>query len=118
MVTTERDSFVSMLSITVKDMDSLKVEVPDNYFTHSILNFSIFTMADPLQCLWEMRRTLRGDGGGVAAVLTWRRFGTSEDGVLQSLVGEAGFKDVKVLKKSVVVTEQDLDGLTQFFLGD
>ncbi|KAK3356479.1 hypothetical protein B0T25DRAFT_536840 [Lasiosphaeria hispida] len=74
IVMDRRESFISLPSITVKETD----EIPSNHFTHSILNFSIFPIADPLRRLQEIKRTVRGAGGGVVAVLTWRRFGASE----------------------------------------
>jgi ubiquinone/menaquinone biosynthesis C-methylase UbiE len=140
MVAAAREAFPT---IQVQQMDSLSLGLPDNHFSHSILNFSIFTMADPVQCLQEMRRTLQE--GGVAALLTWRRFGAGEvaraaqklvrpdlppmaipheefmtEGVLAELTVEAGFEegDVTVSSKKVVVEGKDLDGLREFFLGD
>ena len=143
MVAGARDSFGSIPTITAVEMDSLKLDFLDSHFTHSILNFSIFTMAEPLKCLQETYRTLRD--GGVAALLTWRRFGAGEvihaaqrlvrpdlmpmaipnkefmcEGVLAEMVVKAGFSEekVKVLEKKVVVKGQDLEGLKGFFLSD
>jgi ubiquinone/menaquinone biosynthesis C-methylase UbiE len=140
MAAAAREAFPS---IPVREMDSLKLDLPDGHFSHSILNFSIFTMTDPLKCLQETHRTLKD--GGLAAVLTWRRFGAGEviraaqrmvrpdlppmaipreefiaEGVLAEMVFRAGFKDenVAVSSRKVVVKGDDLDGLRGFFLGD
>lgn len=46
--------------------------IPDNHFTHSISNFSLFTITDAVQSLRETRRTLQPSG--IAVVLVWKRF--------------------------------------------
>lgn len=57
--------------------DSAKLDLfPDSKFTHSINNFSLFTMHDPVQCLAETYRTLRP--GGIAVVLLWRRYAVQD----------------------------------------
>lgn len=144
MLTAAREHLSPLIpsTITVQEMDSLKLEVPDSHLSHSILNFSIFNMADPLRCLQETRRTLKE--GGVAALLTWRRFGASEviraaqkmvrpdlppifvpreeftrEGVLADLAVDAGFGKEKmtVLSKALAVTGDNLDNFREFFPG-
>ncbi|KAK3381687.1 hypothetical protein B0H63DRAFT_476378 [Podospora didyma] len=148
MVSAARDSFASLHrpNVTVQELDSLSLStVPDSSITHSILNFSIFTMADPLKCLQETRRTLASDGG-IAALLTWRRWGAGEivhaaqrivrpdlpvmkipgrefmdEGVLEKLTVEAGFERTKitVLEKTLLVKEdgEEMAGLKEFLVG-
>ncbi|KAK3366287.1 S-adenosyl-L-methionine-dependent methyltransferase [Lasiosphaeria ovina] len=147
MVSAARESFAHVPSVTAAEMDSLALSgVADGSVTHSILNFSIFAISDPLQCVREVRRTLAGGGGGVAALLTWRRFGAGEvvraaqalvrpdlppmayphpefwqPGVLAALAVEAGFDEanVTVLEKSVAVGPgPQLDGLRGFWASD
>lgn len=45
---------------------------PDAHFTHSISNFSLFTITDAVKSLSETYRTLAP--GGTASVLLWKRF--------------------------------------------
>ncbi|GAB1315507.1 S-adenosyl-L-methionine-dependent methyltransferase [Madurella fahalii] len=144
MVSAARDAFASLSpAVTAQEMDSHALAFPDAHFTHSLLNFSVFAMADPPRCLREMHRTLRP--GGVAAVLTWRRFAAGAlvraaqamvrpdlppmhipheemmaEGVLSKLVVEAGFAEegVQVLEKRVVVKGEDLEGLRGFLVGE
>lgn len=59
--------------VTAKVLDSADLsEFQDEYFTHSINNFSLFTISDPVRALSETRRTLKT--GGTAAVLLWKLF--------------------------------------------
>ncbi|KAB5585548.1 S-adenosyl-L-methionine-dependent methyltransferase [Coniochaeta sp. 2T2.1] len=147
MVSAAREAFTDLVSssstITVSEMDSQNLTFPDAYFTHSIYNFSVFAMPDPLSSLREIHRTLQQ--GGVAAVLTWRRFGAGElmraaqrlvrpdlppifipheefmrEGYLSRMMVEAGFEEGKVttLSKRLAVTGEDLEGLRQFVSGD
>lgn len=44
----------------------------DNFFTHSINNFSLFTISNPIQALKETRRTL--EPTGIAIVIVWKQF--------------------------------------------
>ncbi|KAK5459551.1 hypothetical protein LTS15_003680 [Exophiala xenobiotica] len=60
------------LSVSVTDSSDLRHLADDDYFTHSICNFSIFNLTDPVQCLREMRRTLQA--GGIVVVTCWKRF--------------------------------------------
>ena len=140
MVAAAREAFPT---IDVREMDSEGLEVPDGAFSHSILSFSIFNMGDPLKCIQEMRRTVKE--GGVAAILTWRRFGAGEviaaaqrmvrpalpamaiphkefmdEGVLEELVVKSGFDKAKVAVKSEkhVVMGENLAGVREFCLGD
>ncbi|KAK3314441.1 S-adenosyl-L-methionine-dependent methyltransferase [Apodospora peruviana] len=142
MLTAAREHLSSFPTITIQEMDSLDLKLPDSHLSHTILNFSIFNMADPLKCLQETHRTLKE--GGIAALLTWRRFGAAEviraaqemvrpdlppifvpreeftrEGVLADLAVDAGFNKEKmtVLSKRVVVTGDDLDNLSEFFPG-
>lgn len=140
MVAAARESFPTL---AVREMDACRLDVPDGHFSHSVSNFSIFALADPLASLRETRRTLRE--GGLAAVLSWRSFGVGNvvwaaqklvrpdstpmvipreelmmEGVLEELVVEAGFEraEVTVTSKRLVVEGPDLDGLHAFFLSD
>ncbi|KAK5272244.1 hypothetical protein LTR99_010652 [Exophiala xenobiotica] len=66
------------LSVTasVADSSNLKDLADDDYFTHSICNFSIFNLTDPIQCLRGMHRTLQV--GGTVVVTCWKRFAVEE----------------------------------------
>jgi SAM-dependent methyltransferase len=66
------------LSVTasVTDSSNLKDLADDDTFTHSICNFSIFNLTDPVQCLREMHRTLQV--GGTVVVTCWKRFAVEE----------------------------------------
>ncbi|KAJ4022497.1 hypothetical protein NW752_000298 [Fusarium irregulare] len=144
MVQGAKDSFTSWSQIESKVLDSLNLEgIPDEYFTHSILNFSVFTLAEPVQGLKEIHRTLKPDG--LAAISCWKRFGAGQlihaaqavvrpdlpplkmphpeffrEGVLEKTTAEAGFDSskFKLLEKTVVVSGSELDaGLKLFMLG-
>lgn len=56
----------------VLNSEDLTSEIPDGYFTHSISNFSLFTIQNAVQSLRETYRTLMP--GGIAVVLLWKRF--------------------------------------------
>ncbi|KAM0347755.1 hypothetical protein ACHAPU_004770 [Fusarium lateritium] len=145
MVQGAKDSFSSWPQIEAKILDSLNLEgIPDRHFTHSILNFSIFALADPVKGITEIHRTLQP--GGLAVMSCWKRFGVGQlihaaqahvrpdlpplkmphpefldDGVLEKTVAEAGFHSskFKLLEKSIVVSGPELDdGLKKFMLGD
>lgn len=144
MVTAAKDSFQGWPEIETQVVDSLSLEgIPDNNFTHSILNFSIFTFMDPLKGLQEIHRTLQP--GGLAALITWRHFGAGHiihaaqaivrpdlpamriphpefmnEGVLADLAIQAGFEksDFKESERNIVVNGVDLEGLKGFMLGD
>jgi hypothetical protein len=130
-----------------KVLDSQNLEgVPDNYFTHSIDNFSIFTFTKADDAVKETYRTLQD--GGLAVITTWRRFAPMyivhaaqrkirpdvpesalmptpspqfyEEGVLAKLVSECGFdKDnITVADKVLLVNEEEnLAGLTALMSG-
>ena len=127
----------------VADSQDLRALIPDETFTHSILNFSISVMASPRKCLGEIHRTLKL--GGAAVVTTWKRFGVgeivkaaqrvirpdlagmvipgdkfSEDGRLERSLVEVGFNrdKIKVVEKRVVVGGEGLVGLREFILGE
>ena len=61
----------SKVSSAVMDSADLSA-FEDEYFTHSINNFSLFTITRAVKSLQETYRTLKPDG--VAAVLLWKRF--------------------------------------------
>lgn len=108
----------------------------DGYFTHSINNFSLFTITQAVQSLRETHRTLKS--GGTAAVLLWKRFAIEsmlasaqdfvkgegyakkhavplngpqyfQEGVVKSQLIEAGFSDDKVKTFVIehVLTEEE-----------
>lgn len=75
MVSAARESLVAspLPHVECKELDSQDLSsIPDNYFTHSIDNFSIFTFTRPADAVRESYRTLRP--GGLAVVTCWRRF--------------------------------------------
>lgn len=133
--------------VDCKELDSQDLtSVPDNHFTHSIDNFSIFTFVRPCDAIRETYRTLRPDG--LAIVTCWRRFPPMfivhaaqrkirpdlpdsalmptpspefyEEGVLQKVVEESGFAkaNITVVDKVLVVTgEENIAGLTMLMSG-
>lgn len=138
MIAAARDAFRDHSSrITAAEMDSQDLSnVPDNKFTHSILNFSVFLFPDALAALREIHRTLQPSG--VAALLTWKRFGFSSvihaaqrlvrpdlpllplpgaqfmnDGVLHRHVIESGFDEsnIQVAQKETVRVGEDVEGM-------
>ncbi|KAI0458556.1 S-adenosyl-L-methionine-dependent methyltransferase [Xylaria acuta] len=146
MVSAARESLVAspLPHVDYKELDSQDLSsVPDDYFTHSIDNFSIFTFARPADAVRETYRTLRP--GGLAVVTCWRRFAPVfivhaaqkkirpdlplmptpspefyEEGVLQKVVEEGGFaKDgITMVEKVLVVTDdEDIAGLTMLMSG-
>ncbi|KAH6679947.1 S-adenosyl-L-methionine-dependent methyltransferase [Plectosphaerella plurivora] len=145
MVDAAKATFESWPQVETKVLDSLDLaDIPDEHFTHSILNFSIFTFSDPLKGLQEIHRTLKTDG--LAVLPTWKRFGAGktihgaqalvrpdlprmwiprpeffEEGVLEKLAIEAGFEadKIQVLQKTVIVKGEELhEGLKVFMQGD
>ncbi|GAW21258.1 hypothetical protein ANO14919_107760 [Xylariales sp. No.14919] len=147
MVSAARESLTSspLPHVECKELDSQALtSVPDNYFTHSINNFSIFTFTNPGNAIQETYRTLRPNG--LAIITCWRRFAPMyivhaaqqkirpdlplmptpspefyEQGVLQKVVEEHGFaKDkVTVVEKTLLVTEEEnIAGLTTLMSGD
>ncbi|KAF4963763.1 hypothetical protein FSARC_8246 [Fusarium sarcochroum] len=145
MIQGAKDTFASWPQIETKVLDSLNLEgVPDEHFTHSILNFSVFTFSDPVKGLKEIHRTLKP--GGLAALTCWKRFGAGntihaaqalvrpdlppmklphpeffQEGVLEKTAVDAGFDSskFKIVQKNVVVSGSELDeGLKKFMLGD
>ncbi|KAI2608719.1 S-adenosyl-L-methionine-dependent methyltransferase [Hypoxylon fragiforme] len=147
MVSAARDSLVGspLPHVDCRELDSqdLSPSVADNYFTHSINNFSIFTFSRPLDAVRETYRTLRP--GGLAVVTCWRRFAPMyivhaaqkkirpdlslmptpgprfyEEGVLQKEVEEGGFakENITVFDKVLVVSdEENIAGLTMLMAG-
>ena len=123
-------------------MKSETLDFPDDHFTHSITNFSIFNFVDPVICVKEIYRTLKPSGQAV--ITTWKTFAIGDlihetqrrirpdlppmrvsgaefhkvDAVIDVMV-KAGFEKegIKVLSPTVVVTGADLEGLTEFGTG-
>jgi ubiquinone/menaquinone biosynthesis C-methylase UbiE len=146
MVSAARESLVAspLPHVDCKELDSQDLSsVPDNYFTHSINNFSIFTFVRPADAVRETYRTLRP--GGLAVVTCWRRFAPMfivhaaqkkirpdlplmptpspefyEEGVLQKVVEESGFAkdDITMIDKVLlVVDDENIAGLTMLISG-
>ncbi|RMJ19258.1 hypothetical protein CDV36_001103 [Fusarium kuroshium] len=145
MVQAAKDSFTTWPTIETRVLDSQNLEgIPDDHFTHSILNFSAFTFADPLKGLKEIHRTLKSPG--LAALLVWKRFGAGEvihaaqalvrpdlppmkipnpqfmeEGYLEKITAEAGFDSSKMQMSTwkIIVKGPELDdGLKKFILSD
>ncbi|KFY13340.1 hypothetical protein V491_06426 [Pseudogymnoascus sp. VKM F-3775] len=146
MVSAARESLIAspLPYVDCKELDSQDLSlVPDNYFTHSINNFSIFTFVRPADAICETYRTLRL--GGLAVVTCWRRFAPMviihaaqkrirpdlplmpipspefcREGVLQKVVEESGFAkdDITMVDKVLVVTDdENIAGLTMLMSG-
>ncbi|KAI1186106.1 hypothetical protein F5B17DRAFT_405242 [Nemania serpens] len=147
MVSGARDSLTNspLPHVECKELDSQALkDVPNDHFTHSIDNFSIFTFTKPGDAVAETYRTLRPDG--LAIFTCWRRFAPMfivhaaqkkirpdlplmptpspefyEEGVLQKCVESNGFsKDkMKMVEKTLLVTEEEnIAGLTMLMSGD
>lgn len=132
-------SHVNFQELDSEDLSS----IPDDHFTHSIDNFSIFAFANPTNAVSESYRTLRP--GGLAVITCWRRFAPMfivhaaqkkvrpdlppmptphpelyEEGVLQKVVEESGFKkeNITVVDKIFVVKDdENIAGLTMLMTG-
>ncbi|KAI1385883.1 S-adenosyl-L-methionine-dependent methyltransferase [Hypoxylon trugodes] len=146
MLNAARESLASspLPHVDCKELDSQDLSsIPDNHFTHSINNFSIFTFIRPVDVIRETYRTLRP--GGLAIVTCWRRFAPMyivhaaqkkirpdlplmptpspqfyEDGELQKVVEEGGFAKDKITRvdKTLVVTDdENVTGLTALMSG-
>ncbi|OTA64298.1 S-adenosyl-L-methionine-dependent methyltransferase [Hypoxylon sp. EC38] len=146
MVNAARESLVAspLPHVECKELDSQDLSsVPNDYFTHSIDNFSIFTFLRPADAIRETYRTLRP--GGLAIITCWRRFAPMyivhaaqkkirpdlplmptpspqfyEEGVLQKVVEEGGFAKNKITRVDKVLTVTDDDniaGLTMLMSG-
>ncbi|KAI1741711.1 S-adenosyl-L-methionine-dependent methyltransferase [Xylaria scruposa] len=146
MVSAARESLTAspLPHVECKELDSQNLSsVSDNYFTHSINNFSIFTFIRPVDAIRETYRTLRP--GGLAIVTCWRRFAPMlivhaaqkkirsdlplmpspgpqfyEEGVLQKVVEEGGFAKGKIAmadKVLVVTDNENIAGLTALMSG-
>lgn len=146
MVEAARESLVAspLPLVDTKEIDSHDLSsVPDNHFSHSINNFSIFAFARPGDVVRETYRTLRP--GGLAVVTCWRRFAPMfivhaaqkkirpdlplmptpspefyEEGVLRKLVEENGFakSHITVVDKILVVADDEkIAGLTMLMSG-
>ncbi|KAI0156142.1 hypothetical protein BJ166DRAFT_594339 [Pestalotiopsis sp. NC0098] len=146
MVKAARASLTSSLLpyVVCQQLDSQDLEsVPNDYFTHSINNCSIFAMSRPSDAIWEMYRTLRP--GGLAVITCWRRFAPrlvihaaqtkirpdlplmptprpeySEEGVLQKVIIDNGFskENVQSFQRELIVSDvQNIAGLTGLMSG-
>lgn len=146
MISAANESLVAspLPHVECKEIDSQNLTgVADDYFTHSINNFSIFTFARPVDAVRESYRTLRP--GGLAIVTCWRRFAPMfivhaaqkkirpdlplmptpnpefyEEGVLQKTVEESGFSkcNIQMVDKVLVVDgEENVAGLTDLMSG-
>ncbi|KAI1074599.1 S-adenosyl-L-methionine-dependent methyltransferase [Whalleya microplaca] len=146
MVSAARESLVAspLPHVDCREIDSQDLSsVPDNYFTHSIDNFSIFTFVRPVDAVRETCRTLRQ--GGLAIFTCWRRFAPMyivhaaqkkirpdlplmptpnpqfyEEGVLRKVVEEGGFardSTTMVDKVLVVSDDENIAGLTMLMSG-
>ncbi|PSR83632.1 S-adenosyl-L-methionine-dependent methyltransferase [Coniella lustricola] len=146
MVSAARESLTAspLPHVECKELDSQNLsEVPDNHFTHSINNFSIFTFVRAGDAIRETYRTLQP--GGLAVITCWRRFAPMfivhgaqnkirpdlplmptpspefyEEGVLQKVAEENGFSSAKIeLAETVLLVddEEDVAGLTSLMSG-
>ncbi|KAK9419510.1 putative Methyltransferase type 11 domain-containing protein [Seiridium unicorne] len=146
MVSAARDSLATspLPHVDCKELDSQDLSsIPDNYFSHSINNFSIFTFTHPADAIRETYRTLHP--GGLAVVTCWRRFAPmfivhaaqkkirpdlplmptpspefSEEGVLRKVVEERGFakNDITMVDRALVVADaENIAGLTMLMSG-
>ncbi len=125
------------------DSEDLSSLVEDNYFTHSIMNFSIFNIVNSEKALREIYRTLKP--GGLAIISCWKRFGAGEvvaaaqalvrpdlpsipicgpewfeEGVLAGKMAEAGFEkgNIQTLREDITIGEgEGVEGLKSLFLG-
>lgn len=146
MVLAARESLVAspLPYVDCKELDSQDLSsVPDDHFTHSIDNFSIFTFVRPADAVRETYRTLRP--GGLAVITCWRRFAPMvivhatqkkirpdlplmptpspefyQEGVLQKVVEESGFAKESITmadKVLVVGDDESIAGLTTLMSG-
>jgi ubiquinone/menaquinone biosynthesis C-methylase UbiE len=148
MVMAANESLVNspLRKVECKELDSQDLKgVRNDYFTHSIDNFSIFTFVRPVDAIRETYRTLRP--GGLAVVTCWRRFAPMhivhatqrkiqpdlpggfmptpspefyEEGVLQRVVEQGGFHGPKIDmfdQELVVADEKQIAGLTELMSG-
>ncbi|KUI68606.1 hypothetical protein VM1G_04703 [Cytospora mali] len=146
MVSAARESLDAspLPHVDCKELDSQDLSsVPDEYFTHSIDNFSIFTFVRPVDAVRETYRTLRP--GGIAVVTCWRRFASMlivhaaqkkirpdlplmptpspefyQEGALQEVVEESGFSKANITiadKVLLVDDDKNVAGLTTLMSG-
>lgn len=144
MISAARESLAAspLPHVECKELDSQDLSsIPDNFFTHSINNFSIFTFVRPADAIRETYRTLRP--GGLAVVTCWRRFAPVfivhaaqkkirpdlplmptpspefyEEGYIQKVVGENGFTEIKSIDKTLIVADhENVAGLTALMSG-
>lgn len=141
MIDVAKEDFKSYSTVSTEVLDSHKLSsIPSDTITHSILNFSIFTFQDPIQCLKEIHRTIQP--GGTAAIITWKRFGVSnvihaaqkrvrpdlpvmkvpgvefmQEGYLAEKVKEVWGGQVQATEKMHLITGDKLQGVKEFMLG-
>lgn len=136
----------SSTAVETKELDAQDLSsLPDASFSHNILNFSIFLLADAKGAVQHMHRTLKPDGG-LAVITTWKRFPVSavihaaqkslrpdlplmpvpglpfyEEGHLASVVASAGFspEKTKFTNHELVIKSgsEQYDGLRGFMTG-
>lgn len=143
MVTGARDSFdsptIKYQNLDAHDLSSLQ----DNYFTHSVTNFSIFTFKDAEGAMGEVHRTLKPEGQAI--VTSWERFAVLpivrqaqktlrpdlppmpvpgprffDDGELEKVLAAGGFKKEKMrsFKRGIIVSDEALiAGVRDFMAG-
>lgn len=137
MVSAAKETLVSTplrrVDCIVLDSQDLS-SVADDYFTHSIVNFSIFTFLRPVDAVRETYRTLKP--GGLAVFTCWRRFAPMfivhsaqrqirpdlplmpspspefyEEGVVQKRVEEAGFSKEKITMDERILDVKDEENI-------
>ncbi|KAF2232262.1 S-adenosyl-L-methionine-dependent methyltransferase [Viridothelium virens] len=147
MITAFRDNITknSWTTVTASVMDSHHLQFPENTFTHSITNFSIFTFKDDVEAMKEVYRTLQPNG--VAVVTTWKHFGVTgiihtvqrairpdlplmqqpnsgrfvmdSDTYLRLVMAKAGFEEAKMelVQKDLFANGEAADGVVEFMSG-
>ncbi|GAB1309929.1 Methyltransferase type 11 domain-containing protein [Madurella fahalii] len=121
MVSAAHESLVAspLPKVECKELDSQDLSsVPDNYFTHSIDNFSIFTFRRfaPMFIVHAAQKKIRPD----LPLMPTPSPEFYEDGVLQRVVEEGGFAKENITmvdKVLVIANEENIAGLTMFMSG-
>lgn len=141
MIDVAKEDFKSYSTVSTEVLDSHRLSsIPSDTITHSILNFSIFTFQDPVQCLKEIHRTLQS--GGTAAISTWKRFGIGsvihaaqksvrpdlpvmkipgaefmQEGYLAEKVKEVWSGHIQAMERMLLLTGDNLQRAKEFMLG-